>query len=57
MQIQVTATKRETPLQKTPLAITPISADMLDKEHVTDVADITHLVPSFAGDDRKATTA
>jgi iron complex outermembrane receptor protein len=46
--IQVTATKRETPLQKTAVAITPISADMLDKERVTDVADITKLVPGFA---------
>jgi iron complex outermembrane recepter protein len=47
-EIQVTATKRETPLQKTAIAITPISADMLDKERVTDVADITKLVPGFA---------
>jgi len=46
--IQVTATKRETPLQKTSVAITPISADTLDKERVTDVADITKLVPGFA---------
>jgi len=47
-EIQVTATKRETPLQKTAIAITPISADTLDKERVTDVADITKLVPGFA---------
>ena len=46
--IQVTATKRETPLQKTPIAISVLGADMLAKEHVDNVADITHLVPSFA---------
>jgi len=46
--IQVTATKRETPLQKTPVAVTAITPDTLDKERVMTVQDITHLVPSFA---------
>jgi len=46
--IQVTATKRETPLQKTPIAISVIDADMLQKERINGVADITKLVPSFA---------
>jgi iron complex outermembrane recepter protein len=46
--IQVNATKRETPLQKTPIAISVVDADMLQKERVTGVADITKLVPSFA---------
>jgi iron complex outermembrane receptor protein len=46
--VQVTATKRSTPLQKTPVAISAISADTLEKEHVNNVADITKLVPGFA---------
>ena len=45
--IQVTATKRETPLQKTPVAISAIGADTLDKERVMTVQDITRLVPGF----------
>src|SRR5690348_8181858 len=39
--IQVTATKRETPLQKTPVAISAIGGDTLDKERVMTVQDIT----------------
>ena len=46
--ITVTATKRSTPLQKTPIAITAISAQTLDKERVITVQDITSLVPGFA---------
>jgi len=46
--INVTATKRETPLQKTPIAVTAITPDTLSKERVMTVSDITHLVPSFA---------
>ena len=46
--IQVTATKRETPLQKTPVAISVINADLLDKERVSGVTDIAKLVPGFA---------
>ena len=46
--VNVTATKRETPLQKTPIAVTAITPDTLSKERVMTVSDITHLVPSFA---------
>ena len=46
--VTVTATKRSTPLQKTPIAITAISAQALDKERVITVQDITSLVPGFA---------
>ncbi|HEV7775281.1 MAG TPA: TonB-dependent receptor [Luteibacter sp.] len=45
--IQVNATKRDTPLQKTPVAITAISPDTLDKERVMTIQDITRLVPGF----------
>ena len=39
--VQVSATKRETSLQKTPVAVSAISADTLDKERVMTVQDIT----------------
>ncbi len=47
--VQVTATKRETPLQKTPVAISAVSGDTLDKERVMTVQDITKLVPGLQG--------
>jgi iron complex outermembrane receptor protein len=46
-EVTVTATKRSTSLQATPLAVTAISASDIDKQHVQTVADIVHLVPSF----------
>ena len=46
-QVVVTATKRSTSLQTTPVAVTPISAEELEKAHVQTVQDIVHLVPSF----------
>lgn len=45
--VQVNATKSETPLQKTPVAVTAITPDTLDKERVMTVQDITKLVPGF----------
>jgi len=47
-EVVVTATKRTTTLQKTPLAITAISAAALEDAHVQTVEDITALVPGFA---------
>src|SRR6185437_16041192 len=47
--VQVTATKRETPLQKTPVAITAFGGDTLDKERVMTVQDLTKLVPGLQG--------
>jgi len=46
-QVVVTATKRTTTLQETPVAVTAINAQTLDDQHVQTIADITHLVPSF----------
>ena len=46
-EVTVTATKRTTTLQSTPLAVTPISAVELDKQHVQTISDVVHLVPSF----------
>jgi iron complex outermembrane receptor protein len=47
--VQVTATKRSTPLQKTAVAVSAISADTLDKERVMTVQDIAKLVPGLQG--------
>jgi len=46
-EVTVTATKRTTTLQSTPLAVTPISAADIEKNHVQTIADVVHLVPSF----------
>ena len=46
-EVTVTATKRTTTLQSTPLAVTPINAVELDKQHVQTMSDVVHLVPSF----------
>ena len=46
-QVTVTATKRSTSLQRTPVAVTPLSAADLEKAHVQTVQDVVHLVPSF----------
>jgi iron complex outermembrane receptor protein len=46
-EVTVTATKRTTTLQTTPLAVTAINAAELDKAHVQTIADIVHLAPSF----------
>jgi iron complex outermembrane recepter protein len=46
--VNVTATKRSTPLQQTPIAITAIGAEALEKERVMTVQDITNLVPGFS---------
>ena len=47
--ISVSATKRETPLQKTPVAVSAITPDTLDKERVMTVQDLTKLVPGLQG--------
>jgi len=47
--ISVTATKSETLLQKTPVAVSAITPDTLDKERVMTVQDLTKLVPGLQG--------
>ncbi|TCV97747.1 iron complex outermembrane receptor protein [Luteibacter rhizovicinus] len=47
--VSVTATKRDTPLQKTPVAVTAITVDTLDRERVMTVQDLTKLVPGLQG--------
>ena len=46
-EIIVTATKRETSLQKTPIAISAFSQSTLDKQQVKDVTDLAKFVPSL----------
>jgi iron complex outermembrane receptor protein len=45
--IVVTASKRETNVQTTPLAITAISTKALEQTHVVDAVDLNGLVPSL----------
>lgn len=46
-EVVVTATKRTSSLQRTPLAVTAIDSKTLEKEHVQTIEDVVHLVPSF----------
>lgn len=48
-QVVVTATKRATSLQKTPIAVTAISSSTLDDAHVQNLLDVFNLVPSMQG--------
>ena len=45
--IIITATKKETNLQRTPIAITALSGDALSNQHVVSIGDIQGLVPGF----------
>ena len=46
-EVFVTATKRSTSLQKTPVAITALNAAALEDAHVQTIADVVNLVPGF----------
>ncbi len=46
-EVVVTATKRTTNLEKTPIAVTAFSENQLREEHVDNIEDVVHLVPSF----------
>lgn len=46
-EIVVTATRRETTLQDTPINISAISADMLQKQRIDDVRDIADFTPGI----------
>ena len=47
-EVYVTATKRTTSLQKTPVAVTALNAAALDDNHVQTIQDVVNLVPGFA---------
>jgi len=46
-EVVVTATKRSTSLQKTPIAITALNAQTLEDNHVQTLLDVVNLVPGF----------
>jgi iron complex outermembrane receptor protein len=46
-EVLVTATKRSTSLQSTPLAITALNAAALEDAHVQTIQDVVNLVPGF----------
>jgi iron complex outermembrane receptor protein len=46
-EVIVTATKRATSLQKTPIAITALNAQTLEDNHVQTLLDVVNLVPGF----------
>jgi len=46
-EVLITATKRTTSLQKTPVAVTALDAAALEDAHVQTIQDVTNLVPSF----------
>src|SRR6202051_399102 len=47
-EIVVTATRRETDLEKTPISISVLGAADIEKNHVVDLTDVTRLTPSLA---------
>ncbi|PZP28726.1 MAG: TonB-dependent receptor [Roseateles depolymerans] len=46
-EVVVTATKKTTSLQKTPVAVTALSAETLEDAHMSTILDIVHLVPGL----------
>ncbi|WP_313177867.1 TonB-dependent receptor domain-containing protein [Massilia sp.] len=46
-EVRITATKRNTSLQKTPIAVTALSAATLADNHVQTMLDVVALVPGF----------
>jgi iron complex outermembrane receptor protein len=46
-EIVVTATRRETDLEKTPISISVLGAVDIEKNHVVDLTDVTRLTPSL----------
>jgi len=46
-EIVVTATRRETDLEKTPISISVLGAADIEKNHVVDLTDVTRLTPSL----------
>lgn len=46
-EIVVTATRRDTALQDVPLAVTPVTAEMIENSGIRDVQDLTSVAPSL----------
>jgi iron complex outermembrane receptor protein len=49
-EVTVTATKRATSLQSTPIAVSAYSQSTLDRDHVSDITDLTKFAPSLEFD-------
>jgi len=50
-EVVVTALRRDTTLQTTPLSVTAITGAVLAKDNIQDMADLTATVPSFSVED------
>ena len=46
-EIVVTASKREKTLQEVPIAVSVITADKIEKDHMIDIFDLQAVIPSF----------
>lgn len=46
-EIVVTATRRDQALQDVPIAVTPVTADMIENSGIRDVQDLTSVAPSL----------
>src|SRR5471032_1617994 len=46
-EVYVTATKRSTSLQRTPVAVTALNSAALDDAHVQNIQDVVNLVPGL----------
>jgi outer membrane receptor protein involved in Fe transport len=46
-EIIVTATRRDTALQDVPIAVTPVTAEMIENSGIRDVQDLTSVAPSL----------
>jgi len=47
-EVMVTATRRETNLQTTPIAVSAISGDVISETIAHDIGDLAHFVPNFS---------
>ena len=47
-EIVVTAERRSAPLQSTPIAISAVTGDSLEQEHVTDISSLTEQLPDVS---------
>src|SRR5688572_2300410 len=46
-ELLITATRRETLLQETPIAVTAFSQEAMDRAHVDDLASLQSLIPNL----------
>lgn len=56
-EIIVTASKRETTLQSTPVSVSVVTADTIDVAHIQDLIDLQSVVPSLRVSQQQSTTS